>query len=102
MSLTGEAEFKPMMGPVAIVKGPIPKNGFLGVGFASMATGPATVANVMPGSGAAEAGVQVGDVIVAVGDVNDPDAAAVKRITESSKPGDILPMRIRRGEQELD
>ncbi len=64
-----------------------------------MKDGRATVESVMPGSGAAEAGLQAGDVIVAVGDVNDPDAAAVKRLTEQTMPGDVLTLRIRRGDE---
>jgi S1-C subfamily serine protease len=99
MLLSGEAEYRTMTGPVAIVQGPVPRHGLLGVGFGSMKDGPATVESVMPGSGAAEAGLQAGDVIVAVGDVNDPDAAAVKRLTEQTMPGDVLTLRIRRGDE---
>jgi S1-C subfamily serine protease len=102
MALTGQMEYRTMTGPIAVVQGPAPTNGFLGVGFASMSGGPATIQNVMPGSGAAEAGLRSGDVIVAVGEVNDPDAAAVKRVTDKTRPGDVLRLRVRRVDQELE
>jgi len=100
--LTGQSGYKNMTGPVAVIQGPVPRHGLLGVEFAATSGGAATIQNVMPGSGAAEAGLRAGDVIVAAGDVKDPDAAAVKRVTEKSKPGDMLALRIRRGDEERE
>jgi hypothetical protein len=37
----------------------------------------------------------VGDVIVAVGDVKDPNSVAVQRATVNTKPGEELALRIR-------
>jgi S1-C subfamily serine protease len=96
--LTGQAAYRNMQGPVAIVSGPAPSNGFLGVGFTSDALGPATISHVVAGSGAAEAGLKEGDVIVAVGDVKDPTSLAVQRATVNTKPGDQLALRIRHGD----
>ena len=100
--LTGQWGYKTMTGPVAIIQGPVPRHGLLGVEFAATSGGPATIRDVVPGSGAADAGLHAGDVVVAVGDRSNPDAAAVKRITEQSKPGDVLALRIRRGAEERD
>ena len=36
-------------------------------------------------------------MIIAVGEIGDPDGAAVKHVTEQMKPGDVLALRIRRG-----
>jgi S1-C subfamily serine protease len=74
----------------------------LGVEYAATEGGPATINNVMPGSGAAEAGLRPGDVIVAVGGTEVRDSTTVKRIAEKTKPGDTLSMRVRRGEEERD
>ena len=93
--LTGQAGYRNMTGPVGIIQGPVPKNGFLGVGFTSDAIGPATISHVVAKSGAAETGLQVGDVIVAVGDVKDPNSTAVQRATINTKPGDQLALRIK-------
>ena len=93
--ITGQAGYRNMQGPAAIVKGPAPKNGFLGLGFTADTTGPATITHVIAGSGAAEAGLTEGDVIVAVGDLKDPTSVAVQRATANTRPGDRLAMRIR-------
>ena len=98
--LTGQWGYKTMTGPVVIIQGPAPRHGLLGVEFAATGGGAATIKHVMPGSGAAEAGLRAGDVIVAVGDIGVPDSTAVKRATEKSKPDDMLPLRIRRGDDE--
>ena len=100
--LTSDGGWRTMQGPVAVIQGPVPTNGFLGVEFKSDGGGAAEIASVVAGSGAAEAGLQADDLIVAVGGVSDPDAAAVKRATQSSKPGDLLAMRVRRGTGERD
>jgi S1-C subfamily serine protease len=94
--LTGQASYKNMQGTTAVVvKGTTPKNGFLGVGFTSDATGPATVTHVVAGSGAAEAGLQSGDVIIAVGDRKDPSSVAVQAATVNTTPGQTMALRIR-------
>ena len=100
--LTGQWGYKTMTGPVAIIQGPVPRHGMLGVEYAATGAGAATIKNVMPGSGAAEAGLRPGDVIVVVGGTDVRDSATVKRVIEKSKPGDVLAMRIRRGDEERD
>src|SRR5688500_12352120 len=100
--LTGQWGYRTMTGPVAIIQGPVPRHGMLGLEYAATGSGAATIKNVMPGSGAAEAGLQAGDVIVAVGGTDVRDSTTVKRIAEKTRPGDTLSMRIRRGEEERD
>ena len=102
MLLTGEAGYRTMTGPIAIVQGPVPRHGMLGLEYAATGDGAATIKNVMPGSGAAEAGLRAGDVIIVVGGTDVRDSATVKRIVEKTKPGDTLSMRIRRGDEERD
>jgi S1-C subfamily serine protease len=102
MMLTGQGEYRNVQGPIGIIKGPVPQNGFLGIGFTSDAVGPATVSHVVAGSGAAQAGVEVGDVIIAAKDVKDPNSTQVQRLTTSTKPGETFAMRIRRGAEEKD
>jgi S1-C subfamily serine protease len=102
MALTGRGGWRNMQGPVGIVKGPMPKNGFLGVGFDMHADGAAKITEVIPGSGAAEAGLREGDEIIQVQDVADPSATVVQRMTVTTKPGDMFPFRIRRDGEEKD
>jgi S1-C subfamily serine protease len=89
-------------GPVALVKGDAPKHGFLGVDFESTAAEPLTIATVFNGSGAAEAGLRSGDVILAAGAVSLPDLAALQRVIERSKPGEEVFLKVRRGTEELE
>jgi len=98
--LTGQSGYRNMQGPIGIVSGPVPANGFLGVGFTSDAIGPATISHVVAGSGAAEAGLKQGDVIVAVGDAKNPNSLAVQRATMNTKPGDHVALRIQHGDGE--
>jgi S1-C subfamily serine protease len=93
--LTGQASYQNMQGTTAVIKGPTPKNGFLGVGFTSDASGPATITHVVASSGAAEAGLQPGDVIIAVGDRKDPSSVAVQAATVNTTPGQTIALRIR-------
>lgn len=76
-----------------------PQRGVLGIELGEDETGP-TVVKVLPGSGAAEAGLQVGDIITAVGGepVSTPKAL-VNRIG-LFRPGDTLRLVVRRGEKQ--
>jgi predicted metalloprotease with PDZ domain len=61
------------------------------------------VRQVVPGSPAEEAGVKVGDILLALGDiaVDSPDFAQAYRTRFGKSEGDSLPIRVRRGGQEV-
>ena len=60
------------------------------------------VQQVSPGSPAAQAGVQPGDVIVGIGDVAVHSQKDLQNaLTTRYKPGDQVPLRINRGGSEL-
>ncbi len=94
--------YRTLGGPVAVMKGAPPKHGFLGVDFAPGPGGPPTIQNVIEGSGAAEAGLQPGDVILAAGNVGTPDLPSLRRVVEATVPGDELTLKIRRGSDEKE
>ncbi|HWA57716.1 MAG TPA: PDZ domain-containing protein [Gemmatimonadales bacterium] len=74
----------------------------LGIESRSDSTG-STVTNVAPGSAAAQAGVQVGDLILALGDipVKSEDAFQQFRDRYATQEGAALPIRVKRGAEEL-
>jgi S1-C subfamily serine protease len=57
----------------------------------------ALVAGVQQGSPAAEAGVELGDLLMGVGGRAVPDAAALARYLAEVSPGDALSLEVRRG-----
>ena len=59
------------------------------------------MASVEPGSGAAKAGLKVGDRIVAVDDTSVPRAAELGGIIRSKKPGDTIELKVVRDGKEL-
>ena len=59
----------------------------------------AYVRSVVPGSGAEDAGVQAGDVIVGIDGADTPDSASVGEVVRGLEPGDTITMTIvREGE----
>jgi S1-C subfamily serine protease len=63
---------------------------------------PLVIRAVLPGSGAADAGLRAKDVILSIGTATDPDLAAMRRIAEAALPGDDVPVTIRRGSDEIE
>jgi len=61
----------------------------------------ALVQRVMPGSPAEKAGLRRGDLVVAAAEQTVPDPAALLRLVEGSQVGELLPLTVLRGEQEL-
>jgi S1-C subfamily serine protease len=88
-------------GPVALVKGEPPKHGFLGIEFTGT-TVPLTIQSVVKGSGAADAGLQPGDVVISAGSAEQPDLAALQRVIQASAPGEELRVRVGRGPDEME
>lgn len=90
------------VGVVSIHRRSIPHFfGFLGVGFEDAAGG-ARVLRVMPNSGASRIGLKVGDVILRVAGTAITRGAALRDQIQKFRPGEILPMRVRRGQVEFD
>jgi S1-C subfamily serine protease len=100
-NLGGTGGYENMRGPVAIVHGDPPKHGFLGVEFNRSSSRHLMIKDVLPGSGAADAGVRAGDEVAAIGTVKDPNYEDAQRVLADSKPGDLLPLTVRRGSEEL-
>ncbi|WP_041835668.1 S1C family serine protease [Acidothermus cellulolyticus] len=73
---------------------------FLGVVVTDAPNG-AAVVEVQPSGPAAQAGVQAGDVITAVGNEQTPDAAALQAAIRAKKPGTTVTLHIIRGAQQL-
>jgi S1-C subfamily serine protease len=63
---------------------------------------PLTVRSVLDGSGAAQAGLRPGDVIVSAGPEQKPDLSALRRLLQGTVPGDEFPLAIRRGRREIE
>jgi len=62
----------------------------------------AFVRSTVEGSGAAEAGVEAGDVIVAVNDTPTPTSAAVGEVIRELEPDDVVTMTIIRDGETID
>jgi predicted metalloprotease with PDZ domain len=74
-------------------------DGWLGIYLDNERT-EAVVAEVIPDSPAAKAGLQAGDELLAVGDVKTADQAAFIAAIRAAKPGDRLSIQLRRGGRE--
>lgn len=73
--------------------------GILGVRLDEADGGGAMVAEVYPESGAEEAGIKAGDLIVAVNDQPTPNRETLIKIVRRQTPGDVIKVRVKRGEQ---
>jgi S1-C subfamily serine protease len=92
-----------LKGPIAIMDGHSPKHGFLGVEFQTPTTSttipsmPLTIGSVVDGSGAAEAGLRPGDIVVSIGRAQQPDYEALQKQLQLTSPGDEILLTFRRG-----
>lgn len=75
----------------------VPPSSMLGLTMRPIARVGAAIERVDPGSAAEAAGVEVGDVITAIGDTMGPSAAQVRTAFASTRPGDLLILTITRG-----
>ncbi len=74
-------------------------DGWLGV-YLDTERDEAVIAEAMPGSPAAKAGLQAGDVMLAVGDTATPTRDAFIAAIRACKAGDSVRLKIRRGKDE--
>ena len=77
-----------------------PRSGVLGIQL-EHADGSAKITLVFPGSGAAEAGLQVGDIVTRVADKLIDTRQALIETIRQYKPGDAVPLKITRGDKEV-
>jgi len=87
--------------PVAVVQGSPPKHGLLGIDF-DPSVSPLTIGNVLKGGAASEAGLQLGDAIIAIGSARNPDAASLLNVIQATAPGDELLVKVIRGQHEVE
>ena len=81
---------------------PPPANaGFLGVAL-DEAEGGARVANIVPNSAADKAGLQVNDIVTLVADTAIIDSETMVNAIRHHKPGDALPIKVKRDGKEID
>jgi predicted metalloprotease with PDZ domain len=75
----------------------------LGITTGQDSSGAIVVRAIQPGSAAADAGVQAGDILLELGDlaVTDPSFAAAYRARFGKNEGDSLPIRVSRNGQAL-
>ncbi len=78
--------------------GNIPDRALLGVSTQPTGEGPGVeIVEVTPGSGAADAGLRVGDVIVAVDDTDITDPTSLGAEIATHQPGDTITVTVERG-----
>lgn len=77
-----------------------PERGILGISINQTNAGP-RITEVYPNSGADEAGLQVGDVITHVSGKEIADGSSLAAAIGKHRPGDMLHLRVRRGDEEL-
>jgi S1-C subfamily serine protease len=78
--------------------GNVPGRALLGVSMQPTGVGPgAVIVEVTPGSGAADGGLQVGDVIVAVDGVAITDPTSLGAAIAGFQPGDTITVTVERG-----
>lgn len=75
--------------------------GFLGIAFDEKEEGP-KVNEVIPSSGAANAGLKVGDMIVMVEDKEIKSRVMLVETIRQYKPGETIRLKIKRGDKEIE
>jgi S1-C subfamily serine protease len=93
---------KTLSGPIAIIKGDIPKHGFIGIEFDPSPDGRGLVlGEVLPGSGADASGLRKGDVLLAVDTVPLAGAEDLQRVVAEKKPGEVVRLDVERNAKAL-
>jgi S1-C subfamily serine protease len=78
-----------------------PPRAVLGI-VAEAAPGGVRIGRLQPEAPAALAGLERGDLIVAVGGEATPDLGALRDVLERKSPGDGVKVRVRRGGKEIE
>lgn len=79
---------------------PSPNSGYLGISLDTQAR-EARISEVLPGGGAAKAGLKANDIILAIAGKKVPDGDTLLRILNYLKPGEEVELKVKRGDQEL-
>ena len=79
-----------------------PTNGFLGITLVDPAASPLVIEGFVPKSPAEISGLQKGDVLLRVDRQRDPTYDQLNEIVQMLNPGDMIGIRIQRGENELE
>lgn len=78
-----------------------PTQPYLGVQLDPRIIGEAVIAGVVPGSGAAQSGVQVGDVLISVAGERVANVKEVREILRGYRAGDIVPVLAKRDGEDV-
>src|SRR5262249_29131432 len=80
----------------------LPKRAIIGVNLASPNEGPARIATVMPGTGAAKAGLKAGDIVLSVNGKPVNKGAELSDTLRQFRDGQAVKLRIQRDEEKFD
>lgn len=83
-------------------RAPAPNSGYLGVGLDLGENGVAVIAMVERGGAADKAGLKVGDVVLTVAGRKVPSPDRLVATIQNFKPGQVVQLRVKRGESEVD
>lgn len=83
-------------------RNPVKNAGFMGIAMAPPDKGGVKIAGVQPGSGADRAGLKAEDRILAVNGKPAPNFDALRKAMGKTRPGDVVTVRVKRGEKELE
>ena len=72
------------------------EHGFLGIQFEDVESRPMVISGTVPGSGAADVGIQQGDLLLQIEDVPHPGLPEIFEILNASSPGDELAVVVKR------
>ena len=79
------------------------KKGYAGIQIGTDAnTGKVVIVEVFQDSPAEKAGLKKDDLILKVGDVENPDVKMVVDTIGGTKPGDEITIKVQRGDKEMD
>jgi serine protease Do len=81
---------------------PNPSGGFLGISLDPSSEKVARITQVMPGGGAARAGLKENDTIVSIAGKNVSHTEMLLKVLQNHKPGEEIALRIKRGDEELE